>query len=175
MGPDAPSVEPVRAMRSRSFKPSTFFAFRTPLLPFDSLESWMAAATAPGLTGDPRRLEEAVTRDATMQRRRLRSLLERPEVREAIFLASPSLDEALKAWFDDPEGEKGRRAERAVVKYVSRMASRATPSGLFAGTSVGRIGTRTRLNMEPLSSGRRRSRRARANRRRRTIFADRGG
>jgi thiopeptide-type bacteriocin biosynthesis protein len=44
------------------------------------------------------------------------------------------------------------------VKYVARMASRATPFGLFAGTAVGRLGRRTDLSVAPRAAGRRRSR-----------------
>jgi thiopeptide-type bacteriocin biosynthesis protein len=69
----------------------------------------------------------------------------RPEVREALFVASPDLEASLPAWEADPEGERGQRVERALVRYFSRMAGRATPFGLFAGVSLGRVGERTEL------------------------------
>ncbi len=66
-------------------------------------------------------------------------------VREAVWLASPSLDERIAAWRDDPDSDNGRGVETGLVKYVSRMAVRCTPFGLFAGNTVGRIARETRL------------------------------
>ncbi|HTL99240.1 MAG TPA: lantibiotic dehydratase, partial [Holophagaceae bacterium] len=107
-----------------------FFAFRTPALPFADL--FMEAGA-----------------DAGAQRGRLLELVARSEVRDALFLASPDLCEALEHWRQDPEGEKGQRAERSLMRYLSRMAARPTPFGLFAGCSVGRIGEATCLSVAP--------------------------
>src|SRR5205085_6703154 len=63
----------------------------------------------------------------------------------AIFVASPDLEASLAAWEADPEGERGQRVERALVRYFSRMAGRATPFGLFAGISLGQVGEQTDL------------------------------
>jgi hypothetical protein len=127
------------------FAPSGFFALRTPLLPFDELLAWGDGLEAPSSLGDPARLEAALAADRARLRGRLRSLLERPEVREALFLASPDLDDGLERWHGDPEGERGRKVERALVRYFARMAGRATPFGLFAGCSVGTVGSETSL------------------------------
>jgi lantibiotic biosynthesis protein len=137
----------------KDFTPSPFFAFRTPLLPYEELEAWGEGLAAPGALDDRARLEEALAADRARLRARLEALLARPEVLEAVFLASPSLYEGLNAWRKDPDGKKGQRAERALVRYFYRMAARATPFGLFSGCSVGRIenGTeaRTRLAVVP--------------------------
>ena len=101
---------------------------------------------APRAGGD--RLEAAVARDRETQRARLRTLVSSREFRDALFVASPDLDEAFDTWIADPESERGQRVERALVKYVSRAAGRATPFGLFAGTSVGRIGDSTDLVLD---------------------------
>ncbi|HEX2060772.1 MAG TPA: lantibiotic dehydratase family protein, partial [Thermoanaerobaculia bacterium] len=106
--------------------PSGFFVLRTPLLPFDELAKLDLAA-----------------------------MLARPEVREAIFLASPDLDESIEAWRRDPQSERGRRIERALYRYVARMCGRATPFGLFAGCTLGRVANETRLCLGPRSSYRR--------------------
>jgi thiopeptide-type bacteriocin biosynthesis protein len=85
-------------------------------------------------------------------RERLRALLERPEVRESVFLASPSLSDGLDVWKKEPDGKKGQRAERALVRYVLRMCARPTPFGLFSGCSVGRLvgaDEPTRLRLAP--------------------------
>jgi hypothetical protein len=86
-------------------------------------------------------------RDRGAVRRRLVELLDLPEVREAIFLGSPSLEERMSVWRRDPESEEGRGIELGLVKYVSRMAVRCTPFGLFAGNSVGRVERTTRLEI----------------------------
>lgn len=65
----------------------------------------------------------------------VRALVADPVVHEAIFLASPSLAGDV----DDPN------ATRALLSYVTRMAGRATPFGLFAGCAVGAVGGETSL------------------------------
>jgi thiopeptide-type bacteriocin biosynthesis protein len=144
-----------KAVPDRPFVPSGFFAFRTPLLPFEELERWGEGLEAPAALGDPERLEQALAADRERLRARLAELAARPEVLEAVFLASPSLHESLAAWRAQPEGKKGQRAERALVRYVYRMAARATPFGLFSGCSVGGIdptpGAATRIAVAPRS------------------------
>jgi thiopeptide-type bacteriocin biosynthesis protein len=66
-------------------------------------------------------------------------------VREALFVASPDLEERLPVWLREPDGHAGQKMERALVRYFARMAGRATPFGLCAGCSVGTLGTATRL------------------------------
>jgi thiopeptide-type bacteriocin biosynthesis protein len=139
--------------------PSGFFAFRTPLLPFDELLAWGEGLAAPGRAAqDPARLEEAVAADRARLRERLRAVVLTPEFREALFLASPGLDERVEVWLREPETEAGQKIERALVRYFQRMASRATPFGLFAGCSVGTIGPRTELRLEGRASYRRHAR-----------------
>jgi hypothetical protein len=70
----------------------------------------------------------------------------------------PILDAAFDAWIVDPESERGQRVERALVKYVARAAGRATPFGLFAGKSVGRIGDVTDLVLDASARSLRHSR-----------------
>jgi len=69
------------------FAPADFFALRTPLLPFDEFLAFGDGLTATKAT--PECLEEALTKDRTLVRARLRAIVRRPEVREALFLASP--------------------------------------------------------------------------------------
>ena len=138
--------------------PSGFFALRTPLLPFDAFESWCAGLASPRAAETGASLEEALQADHALQRRRLRDLVETPAFREALFLASPDLHDSLDAWMSCPEGERGQRVERALVKYFARAAGRATPFGLFAGVSVGRTGGATRLEIEGRESCGRHSR-----------------
>ncbi|HEX9669189.1 MAG TPA: lantibiotic dehydratase [Thermoanaerobaculia bacterium] len=129
---------------------------RTPLLPFDTLLEWSEGLAAPRAA--PADLAAAIEADRALLRRRLAALIARPEIGEALFLASPSLHEALESWRRDPDGKKGRRCEAALVRYVVRMAARATPFGLFAGTCVGGVGEVTRIELAERSRYRRSSR-----------------
>ena len=117
--------------RRTRYRAGAGFVLRTPLLPYP------AAAADPG------------------------ELVARPEVAEAIFLASPALHGELAAWRADPASPRGRRVERALGRYATRMATRATPFGLFAGVAAGRIaapGEAERLEIEPAARHRRRTR-----------------
>ncbi|NBD12967.1 lantibiotic dehydratase [Corallococcus silvisoli] len=126
---------------------SEFFVFRTPALPFDEFLHWGEGLEAPSEPGDMARLELALAADRRQLRSRMRRLLARPEVTEALFVASPSLHAQLGDWWVDPDGESGAKVERALVRYLSRMMGRPTPFGLFAGLSVGVTGAETRIRM----------------------------
>ncbi len=140
-GPEHPSI-------ASEYAPDGFFVFRTPLLPFEEVERWSAGLAAPALptapaapptpagAADTEPLAAALAADRTVLRARLAALLERPEILEAVFVASPSLVDGLEIWKREPDGKKGQRAERALVRYFLRMASRATPFGLFSGCST---------------------------------------
>ncbi|MBL8953103.1 MAG: lantibiotic dehydratase, partial [Myxococcaceae bacterium] len=141
----------------RAPKPSGFFVLRTPLLAFDVFERWAAGLKAP-FASEPAALEAALAEDRARLRRGLADALERPEAREALFVASPSLFGSLDPWHRDPAGEQGQKVERALVRYFARMCSRPTPFGLFAGCTVGELGSETSLALGPLDEARRHTR-----------------
>src|SRR5262249_28818738 len=111
--------------------------------PFDELLAWSGGLEAASATDDLARLETAVAADRAHLRQRLRTVFRRPEVREALFVASPDLEERLDLWLGEPNGDPGQKIERALVRYFARMAGRATPFGLFAGCSVGTLDAQT--------------------------------
>jgi thiopeptide-type bacteriocin biosynthesis protein len=88
----------------------------------------------------------------------LAGLLELPEVREALYVASPSLYAAIDSWKAAPTSANGARVEHSLVKYVSRMMGRSTPFGLFSAVSPGKLGRETKLELAPRSEYRRRTR-----------------
>ncbi len=130
---------------TNDFIPSGFFAVRTPLLPFDDLLAWSDGMEAPAAGADSARLEASLASDHARLRQRLRAVYARPEVRDALFLASPDLEARFDIWLHEPDSESGQKIERALVRYFARMAGRATPFGLFAGCSVGTLGAESRL------------------------------
>ena len=82
-----------------------FFVLRSPLLPLDCFYQW-------GEDLERKADEEALARDAAVVRARLRALVDRPEIREALFVASPGVEESLVHWMRDPDGERGQKVER---------------------------------------------------------------
>lgn len=136
-----------RAAGPPEFRPSGSFVLRTPLLPRDALDQWGEGLAVPAAGADRDRLAAAIEADRAVLRARLAQLVARPEVREAIFVASPGLEASIDAWLADPGSEAGQKTERSLVRYVSRMATRPTPFGLFAGSTVGALAETTRLEL----------------------------
>ncbi len=106
-------------------RPLSRFILRTPALPFETLSAWSGGRVA------------------------LARLVDDPAIREALYLASPELDAQIAAWQREPESQAGIAVERALVRYISRMAARSTPFGLFAAVSVGTAGADTQLAVPP--------------------------
>ncbi|MFH5230775.1 lantibiotic dehydratase [Antrihabitans spumae] len=105
-----------------------FFVMRAPLLPLEELDKLRADQTY------------------------WRTMVSRPDVREALHLASPALLRRLDA--DDPDD----RVVASVTAYLVRMCTRATPFGLFAGCSLGTVGVDTALLVDGPDGTTRRSR-----------------
>jgi lantibiotic biosynthesis protein len=123
-------------------RPSGGFVWRTPLLPVDDLRAWRADLTAADIldrAGPGDQLRDAVAADRATLRDRLAVAVERAEVREAITVGSPGLESVIDVWREHPTGKRGRRIERTLVRYLTRMATRPTPFGLFAGISTGAL------------------------------------
>jgi hypothetical protein len=118
------------ANRKSSFSeyvPSSGSFLRTPLLPFAELLAWSEGLAAAAASDDE--LAAAVAADARILGERLRELAARPEVGEAIIVASRSLGEDLASWLKEPSGARRVSVERSLTRYVSRMSSRCTPFG----------------------------------------------
>lgn len=139
-------------------EPSGFFVLRTPLLPFTVVARWSHGIDAPAVADDPVALDEAITGDRLRLRSRLEEIVAEPAFREAVFVASPSLEAAIDLWRKDPDSERGLRAEVALVAYLMRAAARPTPFGLFAGCTTGTIGAATSLRLRGSESFRRQTR-----------------
>src|ERR1700730_7163468 len=126
----------------REFVHSNFFVLRTPLLPVDELTAWSEALTAAGgaeVADNADDRQRAWNQDVQTLRERLGKIVARPEILHALYVASPSLQSGIEHWKRDPDSKKGIQAERALVRYFTRMAARSTPFGLFSGCSSGRV------------------------------------
>ncbi|WP_086820393.1 lantibiotic dehydratase [Allokutzneria sp. NRRL B-24872] len=111
------------------YRAAGFFMVRTPTLP---------AAEFLSITGGS-------PEDA---RHRLRELAEKPLVRQALHVASPSLTAGLAhlgSASTKSAAKKSTRAYSSLLRYLTRMSTRPTPYGLFSGVGVGRFGERTTL------------------------------
>jgi hypothetical protein len=114
------------------YLPFDKFVFRSPLFPFSFVGSY--------------------TETEDVDREYLMSLIRDDVVREAIFLASPSLLDELDR-LDKGEVKDAKYAEEllfSLSKYLIRMASRCTPFGLFAGFSLGELSDNTDIRLKLL-------------------------
>ena len=69
---------------------------------------------------------------------------------EALFLASPDLHQQIIDWkkYDNLSPKNEQKLIYAIFKYLSRMTSRSTPFGLFAGINMGIFGDKTQINLQ---------------------------
>ncbi|WMM34131.1 lantibiotic dehydratase [Shouchella clausii] len=73
----------------------------------------------------------------------LKEYIERPEIKEALAVASPNLFQSLDKIHGDPRSKKTRNAVSSLLKFLIRMSSRPTPFGLFSGIAIGELGNKT--------------------------------
>lgn len=116
------------------YAPSGFFMLRAAARPVELFTGWGSAL-------QPRPADEAGLAAALAAgRRALSGLLDDRATREALAVASATLVSDLEVWREAPESEHGQRIEAALVRYLSRMTTRPTPFGLFAGVGFGQLG-----------------------------------
>lgn len=113
-----------------AWRAEAFAVVRVPLL---SASTFLALAGETTATSFEPEAFEASRRAI---RARVDDLLKDPVVLEAIYVASPSLYASIARWRANPESKEAAKIEQALVRYIGRMSTRATPFGLFAGFGV---------------------------------------
>lgn len=130
-----------------------FFVLRTPLLALESFSDWAdgAGALEASIGDDDERLERALDDDRARLRARLAEIVADPQIADGLELASPDLADALLRRHVTPTTKRGRSAEQSLVRYVTRLASRADLFGVAGAYLVGRFSGRPRLALGPRS------------------------
>ncbi|MFT4927845.1 MAG: thiopeptide-type bacteriocin biosynthesis protein [Phenylobacterium sp.] len=151
-----------KAMSKTNIKHQDFFVIRTPRMPLTALD--------------------ALGTDVVQTRQALKNWMAKPQVKEALYLASPSLLERLEPAMAKPSslpseesseqppsalGDKKakknqlkqqKKLEQALLKYMIRMCSRPTPFGLFSGIHMGQFGDETHILSDDLNLDNRKTR-----------------
>ena len=101
-----------------------------------------------------------LTEKTEIKEEELKEVCENPKIKEAIFLASPSLYQEFDKWLKGTVKETVavENIVYSVLKYLSRMSSRCTPFGLFAGTAVGEFSDHTAIEFSGDTSNNRHTR-----------------
>lgn len=136
------------------YAPAGFAVLRTPLLPLNAFSHWGDDLAWNGDSSNT----GALAADRETLWGRLAVFFQDPKVREALFLASPDLEELLDEWASSYAKTGQQGVGIALVRYFQRMCCRPTPFGLFAGCSLIGLASRTNLDLAPNSSLRRKSR-----------------
>lgn len=129
------------------YRTSGFFVLRTPLRPVADFAEWNTGAANGERNADHR----------DHLRRSLTRLLAAPPTADSLRVASSALADQFEGWSDRKPSRRRERMERTLVQYFARMCDRCTPFGLFAGVSIGEVGSDTRLRLAGSERYRRRS------------------
>ncbi|MBV9818056.1 MAG: lantibiotic dehydratase [Solirubrobacterales bacterium] len=123
-----------------------FFVLRTPLLPWRFLMGWGSGLRAAGAcAADDGELERSLQADRVVLRERLARLASDPNLRSALELSSSELAEGVERWRADPADRRHRSAERSLVRFLTRCASRPDLAGLTGAYSHGSFDGPSRL------------------------------
>lgn len=83
-----------------------------------------------------------------------KALLEDIIFKESLFLASPDLLSQIERWRIGQliDAKKNENLQITILKYFTRISTRCTPFGLFAGCSIGKFDKENHIELEELSN-----------------------
>lgn len=107
----------------------TNYILRTPFLPIDSV----------------RRL----VKDNDISEKALHDICNDMNVMEALYLASPVFYKEVQKWLSGEihNSKECDKIKQGLLRYFSRMCTRCTPFGMFAGISIGNVDEQTKIYM----------------------------
>ena len=85
---------------------------------------------------------------------KLYEVLENDLIKDAVKIASPELLRELEKLSNNPnqiDPDKKINLELALLKYIARLSSRATPFGVFAGCTTGFLANETFIQIDFLN------------------------
>lgn len=132
--------------------PADFFVLRAPVLPIEALQAGSGSSTGAGTQPPQSDAVATACPDA-----RLQAWVRDPFVQAAIYLASPTLSQRLDDWLAKPTADGFVSLRAALFRYFVRMTTRATPFGLMASFTTGRVGSSSHLDLGPREALRRSS------------------
>jgi lantibiotic biosynthesis protein len=117
--------------------------------PYKALDNFVLRTPSRSLN-----LLKELLNDKNISIEKFKQIILDPFFQEALFLASPTLYNTLAEWIEGKitNPSKEEKLKNSLLKYLSRMSSRCTPFGLFAGYSIGQLGTETSIRLKELGS-----------------------
>jgi len=134
------------------FAAADFFVMRAAMLPIESLHTGSALRPRTSDQGLPPTDTGLGAPEVTFQ-----AWIRDPLVQAAIYIGSPSLSKRLTHWLSQPTPHTFESLRPALFRYFLRMTTRATPFGLFASFSTGRVGPDLQFELGPSDTLRRHS------------------
>ncbi len=113
------------------YQPFETFVFRTPHIPFNEFE---------------KNIKHLETNKSNWH-----EFLQNKVLQEAIFLATPVLYEEIQKFLSGTltSPKEIDKLKLSVLRYYTRMSTRCTPFGLFAGFSLGQLGDISEIELVP--------------------------
>ncbi|MEO0877341.1 MAG: lantibiotic dehydratase family protein, partial [Bacteroidota bacterium] len=101
-----------------------------------------------------------LTAEETISDEALKAICQEKAFMEALFLASPSLYDSMLKWLEQgiKDPKKDEKLKLSLLKYLSRMSTRCTPFGLFAGCTLGEFSDTTSIELSGIQENDRHTR-----------------
>ncbi len=139
----AKQKQPSKKLEESLYLPAPFYMVRAPALP---AQVFIQLSNAGHMCMETEVMDETLQKGEQVCAATLLQFAARPEVRQALAIASPSLLKGLER-LRQGEGKKAQetRVHAGLLRYLIRMGTRPTPFGLFAGVGLGHFAQYTDL------------------------------